>query len=90
MNSGWNAPRNLVEMVFSDGLKKDATADELNLSFKPSPNYAVMAEAVAGGEDGWMTGVRVRIVKELKEALEVAVKRVQGEKRGMLAEVLMA
>lgn len=77
-------------MVFSDGLKKDATADELNLSFKLSPNYAVMAEAVAGGEDGWMTGVRVRIVKELKEALEVAVKRVQGEKRGMLAEVLMA
>lgn len=86
---GWNAPRNSVEMVYPEGLNKGATAEELNLSFRPSPNYAAMAEAVAGGKEGWMTGVRVQTVRELKEALGTAVKRVQGEGKGMVVEVLM-
>ncbi|KAH7411763.1 thiamine pyrophosphate enzyme [Phaeosphaeria sp. MPI-PUGE-AT-0046c] len=89
-NGGWNAPRNSVEMVYPDGLNKSATADELSLSFKPSPNYAAMAEAVAGGEEGWMMGVRVRTVSEMKEALEMALERVQREGKAMVIEVLMS
>ncbi|KAF2797570.1 thiamine pyrophosphate enzyme [Melanomma pulvis-pyrius CBS 109.77] len=98
-NGGWKAPRNSTELVYPDGLNKSATDDEINISFRPSPNYASLAEAAAGSEAGWsksgdeatewMKGVRVRDVRELKEALELAVTRVLKEGRGMLVEVLM-
>lgn len=71
----------------------------MNISFRPSPNYAALAEAAAGSEAGgkktmsesldWMKGVRARTVGELKEALQLAVSRVVTDKKGMLVEVLM-
>ncbi|KAF2033418.1 thiamine pyrophosphate enzyme [Setomelanomma holmii] len=88
-NGGWKAPRNSVEWVYPDGLNKTATEDELNISFRPTPDFAALAEAAAGPEIGWMKGVRVRNVKELKVTLAQAVQRVGVEKKGMLVEVMM-
>jgi len=72
--------------------------DEINVSFRPSPNYAVLAEAAAGGGDEgkgierWMKGVRVKTVGELKEALDCAKSRLLAAEggKGMLIEVLMS
>ena len=75
-----------------------ATDDELNISFRPTPNYAALAEAASGSrreaasltqEDDWMQGVRVSSVGELRAALEQATGRVEKERKGMLIEVLM-
>ena len=75
-------------------MNKTATDDELNISFNPSPNYAALVEAAAGSGStkvpgGWMKGVRVSTVKDLRKALEKAVERVQVEGRGVLVEALM-
>lgn len=75
-------------------MNKTATDDELNISFNPSPNYAALVEAAAGSGStkvpgGWMKGVRVSTVKDLRKALEIAVERVQVEGRGVLVEALM-
>ena len=85
--------------MYPDGLSKSATDDEINISFRPTPNYAALAEAAAGSESNWpksatedndwMKGIRVKTVGELKEALELAVARVGEEGKGMLIEVLM-
>jgi thiamine pyrophosphate-dependent acetolactate synthase large subunit-like protein len=88
-NGGWKAPRNSVEMVYPDGLNKGATEDELNISFRPSPNYAALAEAAVGTGTGWMKAVQVRTVCELKEALHQAKKRVVEDQKAMFIEVLM-
>ncbi|KAF2110651.1 thiamine pyrophosphate enzyme [Lophiotrema nucula] len=93
-NGGWKAPRNSTKLVYPDGLNQSATEDELNISFRPSPNYAALAEAAAGsdikrGSDGWMKGVRVDTVGALKAELRKASSRVQETGKGMLIEVLM-
>lgn len=88
-NGGWKAPRNSVELVYPDGLNKSATEDELNISFRPSPNYAALAEAAVGTGSDWMKAVQVRTVGELKEALRHATSRVGEEKMAMFIEVLM-
>ncbi|OTB15876.1 hypothetical protein K445DRAFT_74943 [Daldinia sp. EC12] len=98
-NGGWKAPRNSTELVYPKGLNTSATDEEINISFRPTPNYAALAEAAAGSEvgwdnaaenaDTWMKGLRVRTVKEFKEALRTASLRVAEEKKGMLVEVLM-
>jgi hypothetical protein len=95
---GWKAPRNSTQLVYPDGLNKSATDDELNISFRPSPNYAALAEAAAGSAlesassvqgGNWMKGVKVSNVGELKAALDTAKDRVGQKKKGMLIEVLM-
>jgi hypothetical protein len=48
-----------------------------------------LAEAAAGPESGWMKGVRVYTVTDMKEALQEAVERVNVEKKGMLIEVMI-
>jgi thiamine pyrophosphate-dependent acetolactate synthase large subunit-like protein len=88
-NGGWKAPRNSVELVYPDGLNKDATEDELNISFRPTPNYAALAEAAVGAGAGWMKAIRVRTVRELKEALQEANERVGNEEKAMMIEVMM-
>ncbi|KAK6958377.1 hypothetical protein Daesc_001176 [Daldinia eschscholtzii] len=98
-NGGWKAPRNSTELVYPKGLNTSATDEEINISFRPTPNYAALAEAAAGSEvgwdnaaenaDAWMKGLRVRTVKEFKEALRTASLRVAEEKKGMLLEVLI-
>jgi hypothetical protein len=96
---GWKAPRNSVKLVYPDGLGASATDDEINTAIRPSPNYAALAEAAAGSEvgwnnemddtQGWMKGVRVQTVGELKEALTAAVSRLSTDKKSMLVEVLL-
>ncbi|KAI1799075.1 thiamine pyrophosphate enzyme [Daldinia bambusicola] len=98
-NGGWKAPRNSTELVYPKGLNTSATDEEINVSFRPTPNYAALAEAAAGSEvgwdnaaenaDTWMKGLRVRTVADFKEALRTASKRVSQEGKGMLIEVLM-
>jgi hypothetical protein len=80
--------------VYPDGLNKTATDEELNISFNPSPNYAALVEAAAGsGSDkvpgGWMKGVRVATVQQLRKELDDAAKRVQIGGKGVLVEALM-
>ncbi|KAI1655245.1 thiamine pyrophosphate enzyme [Daldinia decipiens] len=98
-NGGWKAPRNSTELVYPNGLITSATDEEVNVSFRPTPNYAALAEAAAGSEvgwdnaaentDTWMKGLRVRTVGEFKKALQSASLRVAKEGKGMLIEVLM-
>lgn len=85
------APRNSTNLVYPDGLNNSASDDEINTSFRPTPNYAALAEAAAGSEAGWewMKGVRARNVEELREALQLATSRVCEERKGMLIEILM-
>lgn len=97
--SGWKAPRNSTELVYPKGLNSTASDDEINVSFRPTPNYAALAEAAAGSETGWentrdksgewMHGIRVQTVGELKAALRLARSRVIELGKGMLIEVLM-
>ncbi|KAK8122721.1 thiamine pyrophosphate enzyme, partial [Apiospora sp. TS-2023a] len=70
-NGGWKAPRNSTQLVYPNGLNTSATDDEINISFRPTPNYAALAEAAAGSDtswgnmtepEAWMKGVRVRTV----------------------------
>ncbi|CAG8978547.1 hypothetical protein HYALB_00012421 [Hymenoscyphus albidus] len=42
-NGGWKAPRNSTALVYPDGSNKEATDEELNISFNPSPDYAALA-----------------------------------------------
>ena len=75
-------------------MNKTATDHELNISFNPSPNYAALVEAAAGSGStqvagGWMKGVRMSTVKELRNELEEAAERVQVEGQGVLVEALM-
>ncbi|KAI1148983.1 thiamine pyrophosphate enzyme [Nemania diffusa] len=89
-NGGWKAPRNSTELVYPKGLSTTASDEEINVSFRPTPNYAALAEAAVGSETGaWMKGMRVRTVAALREALRVANKRVVEGRKGMLVEVLM-
>ncbi|KAH7324160.1 thiamine pyrophosphate enzyme [Stachybotrys elegans] len=93
-NGGWKAPRSSTRLVYPDGLNATATDEEINVSFRPTPNYAALAEAAAGGgpdssSDEWMKGVRVRTVEQLENALSAACSRVGQEGKGMLVEVLM-
>jgi hypothetical protein len=70
-------------------LNKEATEDELNISFRPTPDYAALARAAVGSGTDWMEAVQVSTVDEMKRALEQAVKRVDKERKGMFIEVLM-
>ncbi|KAI0841287.1 putative thiamine pyrophosphate enzyme [Hypoxylon sp. FL0890] len=98
-NGGWKAPRNSTQLVYPNGLNTAATDDEINISFRPTPNYAALAEAAAGSEVGWgnttedtkawMKGVRASTVGEFKKALQLANSRVIKDGKGMLLEVLM-
>ncbi|KFZ22934.1 hypothetical protein V502_02570 [Pseudogymnoascus sp. VKM F-4520 (FW-2644)] len=68
-------------------------------SFRPTPNYAALAEAAAGpnigwentldNPDTWIKGLRVETVGEFIEALHLANLRVAQEGKGMLIEVSM-
>ncbi|KAI5860842.1 putative thiamine pyrophosphate enzyme [Durotheca rogersii] len=98
-NGGWKAPRKSTELVYPNGLSISASDDEINVSFRPTPNYAALSEAAAGSEvgwrnstekgEGWMKGVRVRTVGDFKEALRHANSRVAKDGKGMLVEVLL-
>lgn len=85
---GWKAPRKSTELVYPEGLNKDATDDELSISISPSPSYAKLAEAAAAQSD-WMQASQVTTVKELREKLIKAAKHVQAGRGGLIEAIMM-
>lgn len=75
-----------------------ASDEEINISFRPTPNYAALAEAAVGSSNlganktgqskGWMKGEQARTVKELRGALMDASTRVHEQGKGMLIEAV--
>jgi 2-succinyl-5-enolpyruvyl-6-hydroxy-3-cyclohexene-1-carboxylate synthase len=99
ISSGFKAPKNSTALVYPNGLNEGATDDEMNISFKPSPNYAALAEAAAGNQGSkdltqdstdWMIGVQVDSVASLRRELGKASQRVLEARKGMLIEALIA
>jgi hypothetical protein len=83
--------------VYPNGQNEGATDDEMNISFKPSPNYAAIAEAAAGNyvsknltqdPNQWMTGVQVDSVASMRRELDKVSQRVLGARKSMLIEAL--
>lgn len=74
-NRGWNAPKKSLLLVHPEGQGSRATNEELNISFAPSPDYAGIAVAAAGGRC-WAG--RTSKASELGALLEEAVKVVKG------------
>ncbi|OKL58340.1 hypothetical protein UA08_06676 [Talaromyces atroroseus] len=72
-NKGWNAPRRSMLLVHPDGEGSKATNEELNISFSPTPDYAGIAKAAAGGE---LWAGRASTVGELAEKLPQAIQSV--------------
>ncbi|OXV05822.1 hypothetical protein Egran_06410 [Elaphomyces granulatus] len=69
-NKGWNAPRKSMLLVHPDGDGSRATNEELNISFVPTPDFAGIAKAAAGGE---LWAGRAGTVEELSDRLPAAV-----------------
>lgn len=70
-NRGWNAPKKSLLLVHPDGEAAKATNEELNISFAPSPDYAGIAKASAGGKC-WAgrTGKASELEGLMKEAVD--------------------
>ncbi|KAL1957462.1 hypothetical protein VTO42DRAFT_6030 [Malbranchea cinnamomea] len=80
-NKGWNAPRRSLLLVHPDGRGSRATNEEINISFAPTPDYAGIAKAAAGGE---LWAGRAGTVWELAKALPEAVQSVVNGKGAVL------
>ncbi|OBT43067.1 hypothetical protein VE00_05521 [Pseudogymnoascus sp. WSF 3629] len=99
-NGGWKASRNSTQLVYSQGLDTNASDEGINTSFRPTPNYAALAEAAAGSNVGWentldtsrtgIKGLRVGTVGEFRKALQLANLRVAQGGKGMLIEVVVS
>lgn len=74
-NKGWNAPRRSLLLVHPEGEGSKVSNGELNIEFEPSPDYAGIAKAAAGGR---LWAGRVGCVEELLEMLPQAVESVKG------------
>lgn len=62
-------------MVHPDGLGSKATNEELNISFAPTPDYAGIAKAAAGGK---LFAEKVAKASDLEGVLQRAVDAVKG------------
>lgn len=74
-NTGWNAPRKSLLLVHPDGLGSKVDNKELNISFDPTPDYAGIAKAAAGGR---LYAGRAGTVEELDKVLQEAVESVKA------------
>lgn len=74
-NKGWNAPRKSLELVHPHGLGSQVDNLELNISFEPTPDYAGIAKAAAGGK---LYAGRAGTVDELERVLKEAVESVKS------------
>ncbi|OAL72837.1 acetolactate synthase [Trichophyton violaceum] len=74
-NRGWNAPRNSLNLIHPNGEGSRVTNEELNISFAPTPDYAGIAKAAAGGK---LWAGRAGSVEELATKLPEAIKAVMG------------
>ncbi|EEH05920.1 acetolactate synthase [Histoplasma capsulatum G186AR] len=80
-NKGWNAPKRSMLLVHPDGDASRATNEELNISFAPTPDYAGIAKAAAGGE---LWAGCAASVQELADLLPKAVESVKAGKAAVL------
>jgi thiamine pyrophosphate-dependent acetolactate synthase large subunit-like protein len=80
-NKGWNAPRRSMLLVHPEGDGSRATNEDLNISFAPTPDYAGIAKAAAGGE---LWSGRAATVAELAQKLPDAIKSVLDGKAAVL------
>ncbi|ERS97298.1 hypothetical protein HMPREF1624_06630 [Sporothrix schenckii ATCC 58251] len=74
-NKGWNAPRRSLLLVHPDGLGSQATNEEINIEFSPSPDYGGIAKAAAAGD---LFTARVDQSAELESVLKQAIASVQS------------
>lgn len=72
---GWNAPKRSLLLVHPDGVGSKATNEELNISFAPSPDYAGIAKAAAGGN---LWAGHASTVAELADLLPKAIESVKS------------
>ncbi|KAJ6010370.1 hypothetical protein N7451_001782 [Penicillium sp. IBT 35674x] len=80
-NKGWNAPRRSMLLVHPNGDGSRATNEDLNISFVPTPDYAGIAKAAAGGE---LWAGRASNVAELAQRLPEAIQSVLGGRSAVL------
>ncbi|KAJ6126962.1 Thiamine pyrophosphate enzyme C-terminal TPP-binding, partial [Penicillium sp. IBT 18751x] len=80
-NKGWNAPRRSMLLVHPNGDGSRATNEDLNISFAPTPDYAGIAKAAAGGE---IWAGRASTVAELAQKLPEAIQSVLNGKGAVL------
>lgn len=80
-NKGWNAPRRSMLLVHPSGYGSQASNEELNISFSPTPDYAGIAKAAAGGE---LWAGRAGTVGELSKLLPEAIQSVLSGKGAVL------
>ncbi|CAL3970944.1 unnamed protein product [Diplocarpon coronariae] len=86
-NKGWNAPRRSMLLVHPDGLGSKATNAELNIDFSPSPDYAGIAKAAAGGN---LFAEKVENVSNLEDVLARAIQSVKNGTTAVIdAKVVM-
>ncbi|OLN80974.1 Benzoylformate decarboxylase [Colletotrichum chlorophyti] len=74
-NKGWNAPRRSLLLVHPEGEGARASNEEINISFDPSPDYAGIAKAAAGGD---LFAARVDNTADLEDVLKKAIEAVQS------------
>ena len=73
-NEGWNAPRRSLLLVHPNGEASKVSREELNISFRPSPNYSGIAREAT---DGVIFGARVSNPEELHSMLAKAVESLE-------------
>lgn len=80
-NKGWNAPRRSMLLVHPSGDGSRATNEDLNISFAPTPDFAGIAKAAAGGE---LWAERASTVMELAQKLPEAIQNVLNGQTAVL------
>jgi acetolactate synthase-1/2/3 large subunit len=82
-NGGWRAPRFSTLAVHPDGYA--SRADDLDLSFDPSPDYSGIAAAAGGA-----LAIRIERPAEVEAGIARAITAVREEKRCAVVDVLLA
>ena len=68
-------------LVHPDGLGSTASNEEINISFDPSPDYAGIAKAAAGGD---LFAARVDQADQLEDTIRQAISAVQAGQSAVL------
>ncbi|KAL2043264.1 hypothetical protein N7G274_004324 [Stereocaulon virgatum] len=74
LQQGWNAPKRSLLLVHPNGAGSKVSNEELNISFAPSPDYAGIAKAAAGGK---LWAKHATTTKDLDELLPQAIESVK-------------
>ena len=75
LQQGWNAPKRSLLLVHPDGAGSKVSNEELNISFAPSPDYAGIAKAAAGGN---LWAKHATTARDLDELLPQAIESVKN------------